>query len=242
MMQHTYLVYLILFGSSFIRSTFGFGDALVAMPLLALVIGLKAATPLVALVASTIGLTILVRSWRQVRVQSAWRLILSAAVGIPLGLLLLKGAYEGILKVILAIVLIGFAAYSLAKPRFLALRNDRAAFGFGFVAGILGGAYNSNGPPVVIYGTLRRWEPEAFRATLQGFLFPTSLFILAGHGLAGLWTGPVLRMYAYALPLVLVAVFLGERINRAFSTERFSKYVYFLLVALGLLLLGETLV
>jgi uncharacterized membrane protein YfcA len=240
-MQHTTLVYLILFGSSFIRSTFGFGDALVAMPLLALVIGLKAATPLVALVASTIGLTILVRSWRQVRIRSAWRLIVSAAAGIPLGLLLLKGTYEGFLKILLACILIGFAAYSLARPRLLALRNDTSAFAFGFVAGILGGAYNSNGPPVVIYGTLKRWDPEAFRATLQGFLFPTSLFILAGHGLAGLWTAPVLRTYLYALPLVFVAVFLGERINRAFSTDRFSKWVYVLLISLGLLLLGETL-
>jgi len=240
-MQHAYLVYLILFGSSFIRSTFGFGDALVAMPLLALVIGLKEATPLVALVASTIGLTILVRNWRKVQVKSTWRLIVSAAVGIPIGLLLLKGAYEDVLRIILAGVLIGFGVYSLIKPRLPVIRNDTPAFAFGFIAGILGGAYNSNGPPAVIYGTLKRWDPEAFRATLQGFLFPTSLFILAGHGLAGLWTGPVLRMYLYALPLVLVAVFLGGRINRAFSTERFSKWVHVLLIALGLLLLGKTL-
>ncbi|MFA9454953.1 MAG: sulfite exporter TauE/SafE family protein, partial [Candidatus Aminicenantaceae bacterium] len=93
----------------------------------------------------------------------------------------------------------------------------------------------------VIYGTLKRWSPEAFRATLQGFLFPTSLFILMGHALAGLWTGPVLRMYLYSLPLVLVAVYLGGRINRAFSTERFSKWVHVLLIALGFLLLGEIL-
>ena len=122
------------------------------------------------------------------------------------------------------------------------IRNDTPAFAFGFIAGILGGAYNSNGPPVVIYGTLKRWDPETFRATLQGFLFPTSLFILAGHGLAGLWTAPVIRTYLYALPLVFAAVYLGGRINRVFSTERFSRWVYVLLIALGLLLLGEALI
>ncbi len=241
-MQQITLVYLILFFSSLIRSTFGFGDALVAMPLLALVIGLKAATPLVALVASTIGLSILIRNWRKVRVHSAWRLIASAALGIPLGLLLLKGAYEDVLKVILAAVLIGFGIYSLARPRLITIRGEKPAFVFGFIAGILGGAYNSNGPPVVIYGTLKRWDPETFRATLQGFLFPTSLFILAGHGLAGLWTAPVIRTYLYALPLVFAAVYLGGRINRVFSTERFSRWVYVLLIALGLLLLGQILI
>jgi uncharacterized membrane protein YfcA len=239
-MQNITLVYLILFCSSFIRSTFGFGDALVAMPLLALVVGLKIATPLVALVASTIGMSILITNWRRVQVQSAWRLIGSAAVGIPIGLVLLRGAYEGVLKIILAAVLIGFGAYSLARPRLPTLRGEKPAFVFGFIAGILGGAYNSNGPPVVIYGALKRWDPEVFRATLQGFLFPTSLFILAGHGLAGFWTGPVIRTYLYSLPLVLAAVYLGGRINRAFSTERFADGVYALLIGLGLLLLTKT--
>ena len=240
-MQHVYLVYLVLFCSSLIRSTFGFGDALVAMPLLALLVGLKTATPLVALAASTIGLSILIKNWRKVRIRSAWRLIVSSAVGIPIGLALLKEAYEDVLMVILAAVLIGFGIYSLARPRLLTIRGEKPAFAFGFIAGILGGAYNSNGPPVVIYGTLKRWDPETFRATLQGFLFPTSLFILAGHGLAGLWTGPVIRTYLYALPLVFAAVYLGGRINRAFSTERFAKGVYVLLIALGLLLLARTL-
>ncbi len=240
-MQHVYLVYLVLFCSSLIRSTFGFGDALVAMPLLALLVGLKTATPLVALAASTIGLSILIKNWRKVRIRSAWRLIVSSAVGIPIGLALLKEAYEDVLMVILAAVLIGFGIYSLARPRLLTIRGEKSAFAFGFIAGILGGAYNSNGPPVVIYGTLKRWDPETFRATLQGFLFPTSLFILAGHGLAGLWTGPVIRTYLYALPLVFAAVYLGGRINQAFSTERFAKGVYVLLIALGLLLLARTL-
>ena len=39
----------ILFISTFIRSTLGFGDALLAMPLLTLIIGVQTATPLVAL-------------------------------------------------------------------------------------------------------------------------------------------------------------------------------------------------
>jgi hypothetical protein len=31
-----------------------------------------------------------------------------------------------------------------------------------------------NGPPLVIYGALRRWTPERFRATLQGYFLPAS--------------------------------------------------------------------
>ena len=235
------LVLAVLFCSTFIRSAFGFGDALVAMPLLAMVVGLKTATPLVALAASTIGLTILLKNWRSVQIRSTWRLIAATIAGIPLGLLLLKGAYEGLLQVLLAVILIGFAVFSLLNPRQIVLRGENPAFGFGFAAGILGGAYNTNGPPVVIYGTLKGWDPLTFRATLQGYFLPSSLFITAGHGASGLWTGEVLRLYLYALPLVFVSIFLGGWINRRFSPQRFSRWVYGLLIALGALLLWRTL-
>ena len=49
----------VVFLAAFTRSALGFGDALIAMPLLALMVGMKTATPLVALASSTIAATIL---------------------------------------------------------------------------------------------------------------------------------------------------------------------------------------
>ena len=77
--------------STTIRAVFGFGDALIAMPLLAIVLGLKTATPLVALVSFTIAVVMLFSTWRNLKVGSASRLIISTLVGIPVGILLLKG-------------------------------------------------------------------------------------------------------------------------------------------------------
>ena len=238
--QHIIPVLIILFFSTTIRSAFGFGDALIAMPLLVWLLGVRAATPLVAFIASTIALTILVRNWRQVNLKSAWRLIAATLAGIPLGLFLLKNADETILKVILACVLILFSTYRLFHPRLLFLRNDKWAFVFGFIAGILGGGFNTNGPPVVIYGTLRQWSPQSFRATLQGYFFPTGLFILAGHGMAGLWTNRILRLYLFALPVVLLAVFIGGKIYRVIPESKFDRIIYGLLLVMGLLLIGQT--
>ena len=42
----TLIVLVILFLSTFVRSALGFGDALIAMPLLAMVVGMHVATPL----------------------------------------------------------------------------------------------------------------------------------------------------------------------------------------------------
>ncbi len=231
------LTLLILFISALIRSTVGFGDALIAMPLLTLVLGVQTATPLVALTAVTIALTIVGSSWRKIDVRTTWRLILASIVGIPLGLLLLKTAPEALVKGFLGILIILFSLYQLTRPALPALNRPNWAYGFGFIAGILGGAYNTNGPPVVIYGALHRWPPVDFRATLQGYFLPTATLIALGHGLAGMWTTEVLQTYALALPFILLAIFMGGRLNARIPANRFEPLLYITLIILGLLLL-----
>ncbi len=226
----------VLFLSAVIRSAIGFGDALIAMPLLALFVDVRLATPLVAFMSSTIAVVILYAEWRTVHFGAAWKLIVSTIVGIPLGLVFLKHVPESLVKGILGVVLVGFGLYNMILPRLPVLRNDRPAFAVGFVAGILGGAYNTNGPPVVIYGTMRRWPPKQFRSTLQCYFLPTGLVVLLGHGVAGLWTPTVLRLYAWAFPLILLAILLGGKLNRRIPRDRFNRLIYGFLVAVGLLL------
>ena len=63
--------------SAFVRAVLGFGNALIAMPLLALIVSVQVATPLVALVNATTSVVILLRSWRSIDVKASWRLILA---------------------------------------------------------------------------------------------------------------------------------------------------------------------
>lgn len=228
-------VLLILFVSTCVRSALGFGDALVAMPLLAMLLGVRTATPLVAFAASTIALAILAGNWRNVDIRAAWRLVLASLVGIPFGLLLLKVAPESYVKAVLGVLLILYGCYNLFAPRLPVVGSENLAYVFGFVSGVLGGAYNTNGPPVVVYGTLRRWPPEHFRATLQGCFVLTGLMILAGHGVAGLWTPLVLRLYAYSVPAIALGIYLGAKLNRRIPRETFSRVVYIFLVIAGAL-------
>ncbi len=233
----TLLVLFILFISTLTRSTFGFGDALIAMPLLALIIDVKMAAPLVALISTSIALIIVGGSWRSIDLKAAWRLILASLVGIPFGIVVLKTAPEDMVKGVLGLLVILFSLYNLVQPVLFSLHQPKWAYGFGFVAGILGGAYNINGLPVVIYGTLRRWSPVHFRATLQGYFVPTGGLILIGHGLAGFLTFQVVQFYALALPLVLVAIFLGGKLNRHIPMYRFERMLYVALIVLGGMLL-----
>lgn len=235
-------VLMILFLSTLVRSTFGFGDALIAMPLLALIIPLRTATPVVALIAPTIAIVLLIKEWRHIDLKSTMKLIVSTLAGIPIGILYLKHISENVVNVVLALVLIVFALYSLVKPALHSLKSDQWAYPFGFIGGILGGAYNTNGPPVILYGILRGWKPESFRATLQGYFLPTGGAIMIGQGLAGLWTKTVITTYLYSLPLVFVAIFLGLKVSRKIPAQKFNQYVYVMLLGLGIILLIKVMV
>jgi uncharacterized membrane protein YfcA len=231
----------VIFLATLIRSALGFGEALVAVPLLALLIPVEVAVPLATLVSITVAGFIIVQDWHQVQVRSAIFLVLSTCFGIPLGLLLLTQVPEKVIKGILAVVIISFSLYCLLSRKRMELQNDRLAWLFGFGAGVLGGAYGMNGPPLVIYGALRRWPPEHFRATLQGYFLPASVLGMCGYWLAGLWVPAVTRFYLLSLPLALAAIVLGRWLNRRLDTRSFFLSIHVGLVAVGLVLLLQSL-
>lgn len=225
-----------LFAATLVHSTLGFGTALVAMPLLAMTVGVRTATPLVGLVVLTNVAVLLARTWRSVDVQVAWRLLLASAIGVPIGVLTVRFAPEHVVKAILGGLLIAFGLYSFTRRPLPGIKRQAWLYVFGFASGVLGGAYNTNAPPVVIYGTLHGWTIERFQATLQGYFLPAAVLICAGHGFGGLWTRPVFGLYFAALPFVVLAIFLGRRLGGRIPAEMFRHLLYGALMALGLLL------
>jgi uncharacterized membrane protein YfcA len=230
----------ILFLATFIRSAFGFGEALVAVPLLALLMPVEQAAPVAVLVSITVAAIVVAQDWRHVHFRSAARLFLPTVVGTPLGLLMLMVVSGDIVKMILAAVIIAFSSYCLIGRSRIVLNDDRFAWIFGFFAGILGGAYGMNGPPLVIYGAFRRWSPQHFRATLQGYFLPASMIVMGGYALTGFWTKAVTHDYLRALPAVFAAVVLGRAVNQRLSGDSFLRYVHIGLIATAVMLLVQS--
>jgi uncharacterized membrane protein YfcA len=229
----------VIFVATLIRSAFGFGEALIAVPLLVLWIPVEIAAPLAVLVSITVAVVILAEDWDRIHVGSTCRLILSTLFGIPLGLELLTAVPEHVVKLVLAVVIVAFSAYCLVNRTPLELKTDRLAWAFGFGAGVLGGAYGMNGPPLVVYGTLRRWSAEHFRATLQGYFLPASAVGMAGYWWKGLWTSTVNRLYLFCLPVAVVAIVLGRIFNRRLAKRSFLRYVHAALIVIGITLLVQ---
>lgn len=237
----SFLVVVILFGASFIRSAFGFGEALIAVPLLSLVIPVRDAAPVAVLLSITIAGLIVLQDWRHIHVRNAISLFLATLVGIPFGLLLLTMVRESIVKGLLACVIIMFSSYLLISERPPLLSSNRLDWLFGFGAGILGGAYGMNGPPLIVYGTLKRWSPQHFRATLQGYFLPASTVVMGGYWKTGLLTSEITHLYWLSLPGALLAILLGRMANQRMQGTAFIRFVHIGLIVIGIVLLMQSL-
>jgi len=230
-------VAVVLFCATFVRSALGFGEALIAVPLLALALPVETAAPVAVLVSITVAAIIVAQDWRHVQVSTAVWLVLSSMIGIPLGLLVLRSVSEPVVKGALGVIVGGFATAALLNRGSYELKDDRLVWLFGVAAGVLGGAYGMNGPPLVVYGALRRWSPAHFRATLQGYFLPASMMGMVGYWTAGLWTPSVTRYYVVSLPAVVLAIAVGRYTGRRIDAQRFLVYVNVGLLVIGAILL-----
>lgn len=220
--------------ASFIRASLGFGDGLVSMPLLALFIPLTAATPLVAICSLVLSSIIVFREWHKIEATAAWRLIVGGLFGIPVGVLMLTRVPEHLAKLALGGVIVLWCLRRLFGPAGVVRPVWRGLeFGVGFVAGLLGGAYNTSGPPIVMYSHRQGWTPEQFRATIQSYFLPASMFIITGHAVAGLWNRTLGLRFACAVPALLLGLWIGGLVHRRIPAAAFRRWVEIALLVIG---------
>jgi uncharacterized protein len=235
-MNPTIYIMLVIFVGTIIQSSFGFGLSIIAMPLLAFVISLQTATPMLALVGLGSSTLIVITSWKKIDWKVTWQLVLASAIATPVGILLLLYGSEKIVKLILGLFLVSYGVYGLLPLQLPQLVGSFWPYIFGFFAGILGSAYNTNGPPVMLYGTLKHWEPEKFRANLNSFFLPTGIIYAFGHMISGLWTATVWRDVLYSLPLLVAGMWIGTQVNKRIDPKKFEKYLFLLIILMGILL------
>lgn len=227
----------ILFLSAFVQGLSGFGVALVSMALLPAIIGIRDSIALVALVAFVVDFGVLLRYWRSLQFGKVLPLILASLAGVPLGIFLLRRADEGLALAILGIILVGYALYALSGLRLPELKGYFWAYSAGFLGGLLGGAYNTPGPPIIVYASCKKWEPAVFKGNLQTFFIQNSIIVLFGHWVGGSFTPDILAMFWRAFPWLLAGLLTGLAMDRWINPELFRKIVLVLLVVMGLRLI-----
>ncbi len=210
---------------------------MVAMALLPTVISIKSATPLVALIVIPMEIFLLFYYRHVFNWQAIWRVIVAAIAGIPFGFMFLRLADETIVLSFLGILVSGYAIFALLNIRMPKLTHPAWGYVFGLTAGLIGGAYNTSGPPVIVYGNSRGWQPGEFKSNLQGFFVISGSFVLIGHALNHNLTSEVWGYFWRALPAIAVGILAGISLDKFINPATFRKVILALLVVIGLRLI-----
>ena len=221
------------FVATTLQTLTGFAFALIMMPLATMALGVRTAAPLVALTALTTYAVNCLRYRAWLNVKELWRLGLAAMAGVPVGVWMVAIVPESVVKLLLGIVLIGYAVFVLTRPNPLKPCSSGWAYLAGFLSGSLGGAYNTSGPPLVIYASLRQWPKGEFRAGLQSLFLLSGALTVISHAVANHLTSPVLWLYVCTPPALLLGILVGARVDHYVDKERFRLLVVVLILLLG---------
>lgn len=227
----------IVFFAAVVQSLAGFGFAIIIMPVITLVLGVQTAAPMVALTALTVYVINVARYRREINASEVLRLAIASAFGVPVGIWLLANVDEALVTRFLGLVLILYGTYTLLRPVAARIPSRRWVYPAGFLAGCLGAAYNTPGPPAVVYGSSQQWPKDEFRASMQVLFLVNAILVVGSHLVSGNVTSQVQTCYLYAIPAFALGIFVGSRVDHRVDGARFRTIVTAMILVLGLALL-----
>jgi len=228
------LLIVIIFVASFCKGLSGFSFALITMSFLPNFFDLNIIVPLISIlqVITTISMVLYYRQNLQIKV--VFKLILASTFGIPIGVWLLKSLNTELMSKILGTAIITYSVYYLVTPKLPKIQGEAWAYCFGFISGLLSGAYNLSAPPIVIYANLSDWKPEEFKINLISTLFVTELITLINRFSSQSFSPEVWQLFLLTIIPLALGLLSGLHFSRDINLVTFKKIVLILLIFSGL--------
>jgi uncharacterized protein len=210
----------------------GFGFALIAVPLLAVMVGAQPAVVGTTIIGPLLTTTIVLRDREYVRRRSALVMIAAAIVGMPLGILVLSRASDRALTATIgvAVVIAGAALWRGLRVPTGPLTEPAA----GLLSGALATSTGTSGPPLVIVFHSEAMAPRVFRGTLSATFLAESLVAIVAFWISGHITSEAIRVSVWSVPGLALGWLAGERLFHRIDEARFRALVLLLLVVTGL--------
>lgn len=218
--------------SASVQTLTGFGFALLAVPLLALVMPAESAVVISASLGLLTSAGLAVKERAHGDRVAIRRMLGGAAIGAPLGIIVLGLVTGRQLRFLLAGVIFSFLLVTL---RGWALRKDSAGveIGAGVVSGVLNTTLSTNGPPLVMALQARHLPPSQFRGTLAPVVAATGVLTVVLFAVTGRYDTEVWQSLAVALPALGLGYLIGARQHHRFEPVAFRRLVLVLLAITG---------
>jgi hypothetical protein len=213
----------------------GFGANLVALPLLAHVMTIRFAVPML-LVLDLFSATLMgVKNRKLIETGEMLRLLPWLLVGMGLGLLVLQHAAERWLLTLLGAFVLSYSLWSLLTRVQPAPASARWAVPAGLAGGVFSTMFGTGGPIYTLYLARRVADTSRLRATIAALILGSAVVRLALFTGTGFFVQPGLLKLAFTLvPCALVGYLIGSRLHARLPQAQVRRVIWALLVVSGL--------
>lgn len=224
----------VVLAAGFIQGLTSFGFALISMPILAAIMPLRQAVPIVVILSLCTNVAVLVSCFRFVDLKKIWLLILSSLLAAPVGTHLLLFLDGNVLKVITGGLIIIVGGILLSGKSF-PIRHDKLAFvPVGALSGLLNGSISMSGPPVALFLSNQGVDKETFRANITAYGICLNVVTLISYLYSGLLSKQLLTYTSWFVPSMFLGVWLGIRALRKLDEKWFKKMALWIIILSGI--------
>jgi len=227
-----------------LKGVIGMGMPLVAIPIIAIVMPVAKAIPLMLVPGYIMNVIQMRQSWHaRTPVLIWWPLFVGMAAGVFLGVQFATNAPEGLLRGMLGVIVVVFVLLSFARIQIplRTVENPVAGLTMGGISGLFGGLTGVFGPTLAMYFLARKLDKDRF-VWIMAVVMMTGVLILGGALTAA---GDFSREQLMGTFAVLVPAWAGltagALVRRQVSQEAFRKVALVALLVMGISLVGASL-
>lgn len=217
------------------RGFSGFGSALIFVPLASTAIGPRAAAPLLLIIDGIAAAGLIPRALRHADRRDAGTMSIGALAGIPLGAWVLIKSDPLLIRWGIALFGTLLLALLMSGWRYRGKPTAAITIGVGAAAGLLGGAAQVGGPPIVAYWLSRPIPAETVRANIVLYFAITTVISSTAYFTGGLLTSSVVGLALVTGPIYGLGLYAGSRMFGLASESTFRR-MCFALIAFAIML------
>jgi uncharacterized membrane protein YfcA len=220
----------------------GFGGAVLAMPFVTSLIGMREGVMLVTSLGWVLALYIVITKRKMINWPQFIRICGSMLIGLPIGMYLFRRFDVYFLKRFLAVFITAVSVWHLFM-RIFAKRGNKGGPAKGrravpyflvlVAAGVVHGMLSTGGPLAVIYASRALPEKGPFRATLCLLWVALNSIIMIVYFVERSFTASVLGMMGIIAPFIILGILIGDKIHDRLNEKVFSIIVFATLLVTG---------
>lgn len=240
--MHASLVFISAALGGLTQTVTGFGSGIVIMLFLPYIMPVMQASGLNVLMTMILNVMLIAKYRNHIRMKLVFAPALISFAVSTVSIYVGKNLELNVMKMIFSLFLIALALHFIFFSQKIRLEaNLTTVFACASLAGIANGFFGIGGPPMALYFLAVTKEKEEYIGTTQTYFLLTSIYTTIIRMMSGVFDKELLLLALPGIAAILIGEWIGGRIVDKISHDKMTKFIYFFLLASGVVTLVQSL-